>query len=432
MNVEAALSAITRAPAVRASGPVTEMVGLAIRAQVPGARIGEVCVIEGRDAPLLAEVVGFRGEETILLPLGEPLGVGPDSVAVATGQPLSVACGEALLGRVLDGLGRPVDGGPAPADLVEWPVHRAPPDPLSRPRVTRPLAVGVRAVDGLLTLGEGQRIGVFSGPGAGKSSLLGQIACNAEVDVVVLALVGERGREVREFVEESLGSNGRGRAVVVCATSDAPSLVRQRSALVGSAIAEYFRDRGRRVLLLMDSLTRFARAQREVGLAAGEAPARQGYPPSVFAALPALVERAGNAATGSITAVYTVLTAADAIDDPVAEEARAVLDGHVVLSADLGARSHWPAIDVLRSLSRAMPALVDARHRDAAARVRQVCATYEKQKDLVGMGAYRPGSDAATDLALSRIEAIDRFLRQAPGERSSFQDTRQALLDLVG
>jgi type III secretion protein N (ATPase) len=272
---------------------------------------------------------------------------------------------------------------------------------------------------------------VFSGPGAGKSALLGQIARNADADVAVIVLVGERGREVREFVEEALGPDGRQRAVVVCATSDAPSLVRQRSALIGSAIAEFFRERGRRVLLLMDSLTRFARAQREVGLAAGEAPARQGYPPSVFAALPALVERAGNAPNGSITAVYTVLTAADAIDDPVAEEARAVLDGHVTLSADLGARGHWPAIDVLRSLSRAMPSLVDAEHREAAARVRGICATYERQRDLVAMGAYRPGSDEATDLALSRMGAIERFLRQAGDERDSFEATRRALVELA-
>jgi len=430
VKIDALLREVDRASAIRASGPVTEMVGLAIRAQVPGARVGEICVIEGGE-PLLAEVVGFRGEETILMPLGEPRGIGPDSVAIATGRPMAIGCGEALLGRVLDGLGRPIDGRPAPEDLEEWPVHRPAPDPLSRPRVERPLSLGVRAIDGLLTLGEGQRIGVFSGPGAGKSALLGQIARNAVADVTVITLVGERGREVREFVEEALGPDGLGRAVVVCATSDAPSLVRQRSAFVGTAIAEFFRERGRRVLLLMDSLTRFARAQREVGLAAGEAPARQGYPPSVFAALPALVERAGNSVKGSITAVYTVLSAADAIDDPVAEEARAVLDGHIVLSAELGARNHWPAIDVLRSLSRAMPGLVDAEHRAAAARLREICATYERQRDLVLMGAYRAGSDAATDLALERIGDIERFLRQAPGERAPFDATRRALLDLV-
>jgi ATP synthase in type III secretion protein N len=432
MKIDGALRETERATSIRVSGPVTELVGLAIRAQLPGVRVGEVCLIEGQGEPLFAEVVGFRGDETILLPLGEPRGIGPDSVAVATRRPLSIRCGEALLGRVLDGLGRPIDGIPMPDDLEDWSVHRAAPDPLSRARVVRPLALGVRAIDGLLTLGEGQRIGVFSAPGAGKSALLGQIARHTAADVTVIALVGERGREVREFVEESLGADGLRRAVVVCATSDAPSLVRQRSAVVATAVAEFFRERGRRVLLLMDSLTRFARAQREVGLAAGEAPARQGYPPSVFAALPALVERAGNSAQGSITAIYTVLVAGDEADDPVADEARAVLDGHIVLSADLGARNHWPAIDVLRSLSRVMDALVTPEHRAAAARVRAILATHARQRDLVLMGAYRPGSDPATDEALERIADVERFLRQAPVERADFAATRGALLDLVG
>jgi type III secretion protein N (ATPase) len=314
--------------------------------------------------------------------------------------------------------------------LEWWPVERAAPDPLRRKRVTRPLALGLRALDAVLTLGEGQRIGLFAGPGIGKSTLLGQIARNTNADVIVIGLVGERGREVRDFLETQLDEASRARSVCVCATSDAPPLLRLKSALVATAVAEYFRERGKRVLLLVDSLTRVARAQREVGLAAGEPPARQGYPPSVFAMLPKLLERSGQSAEGSITAVYAVLTAADDADDPIADEVRAILDGHIVLSRELAARNHWPAIDVVKSLSRVMDDLVDPEHRQAAARLREVLATYKRQRDLVLLGAYRAGTDPATDDALERVGDVETFLRQKRDERIPFEDARRQLLEL--
>ncbi|HEX6837649.1 MAG TPA: FliI/YscN family ATPase, partial [Polyangia bacterium] len=400
----------------------------------PGARAGELVTVErARGTPLRAEVVGFHGEQVILLPLGTAEGVGPDSVVRPTGRPFSIRCGTTLLGRVIDGLGDPIDGkGPLTDDgqLAWWPVERAAPDPLLRRRVTEPLALGVRAIDALATVGEGQRIGLFAGPGLGKSTLLGQVARFAAADVIVIGLVGERGREVRDFLETQLDDESRRRAVCVVATSDAPPLLRLKSALAATAVAEYFREQGKRVLLLVDSLTRVARAQREVGLAAGEPPARQGYPPSVFAMLPRLLERSGQSDKGSITAVYAVLTSGDDADDPIAEEVRAILDGHIVLSAERAARNQWPAIDPVRTLSRVMDELIDDEHRRAAARVRELTATYERQRDLVLLGAYRKGADKATDDALARLPAVETFLRQRRDERVSFADSRRALIAL--
>jgi type III secretion protein N (ATPase) len=297
--------------------------------------------------------------------------------------------------------------------------------------VDRALALGVRAIDGLLTVGEGQRIGLFAGAGVGKSTLMGQVARNTDADVNVICLVGERGREVNEFLEDALGPEGRARSVVVCATSDAPSLLRLKCAFVATAIAEWFRDRGQRVLFMMDSVTRFARAQREVGLAAGEPPARQGFPPSVFAMLPRLLERTGAGPRGSITALYTVLVAGSDMEEPIADEVRGILDGHVILSRDLGARNHWPAIDVLQSLSRVMAVVADPEHRRAAGRVRELLATYERQRDLIALGAYQKGSDPRTDEAIARMPAFDAFLRQGVHERTPFAETRQRLLSLV-
>jgi FliI/YscN family ATPase len=302
-------------------------------------------------------------------------------------------------------------------------VHRRPPDPLQRNRITKPLCIGIRAIDSLLTCGEGQRIGVFAAAGVGKSTLLGMVARNTEADVNVITLVGERGREVRDFLEESLGEEGLKRSVVVCATSNEPSLVRLKCAYVGTAIAEYFRDRGKRVLLMMDSVTRFARAQREVGLASGEPPARAGYTPSVFAELAKLLERTGNSDRGSITAFYTVLVAGDDMNEPVADEVRSILDGHIVLSRELAAQGHFPAIDVLESVSRVMPAVTDDPHRQAAAKMREVLATYAKQKDLILLGAYRQGSDPKVDFAISKIDAVNSFLQQSTGERPSAAHT---------
>ena len=429
LSLDEALRVLDRTRGVAVSGRVTELIGLVVRATAPGARVGELVIIEReRGAQLLAEVVGFQGEEVVLLPLGHADGIGPDSVVRPTGRPFSIRCGPSLLGRVIDGMGEPIDDkGQLGEDLVWWPVERSAPEPLSRRRVTKALTTGIRAIDSMLTLGEGQRLGLFAPSGVGKSTLLGQIARYADADVIVIGLVGERGREVRDFLETQLDDESRRRSVCVCATSDAPPLLRLKSALGATAVAEYFRDRGQRVLLLMDSLTRVARAQREVGLAAGEPPARQGYPPSVFAMLPRLLERSGQAATGSITAIYTVLTNNDDLDDPISEEVRAILDGHVVLSRELAARTHWPAIDVVRSLSRVMDDLIDPPHRAAAAKVRQILATYERQRDLVLLGAYRRGVDPATDEALDRVGSVEAFLRQARDERAERIDTRQKL-----
>jgi type III secretion protein N (ATPase) len=415
--------ALAGADPLRVEGRVRALVGLGLRASVPGVRAREVVEITRRgQAPLLAEVVGFDEDDAMLMPLGTAEGVGADDPVRPTGRPFSLKIGPSLLGRVVDGLGAPMDGGP-PIEGELCPVMRPPPDPLSRARITQPLALGVRALDGLLTVGEGQRIGLFAGSGVGKSTLLGQIARQAEADVVVVCLIGERGREVVEFLEDSLGEEGRRRSVVVCATSDAPALVRLESAYVATAIAEWFRDRGQRVMLLMDSVTRFARAGREVGLAAGEPPARRGYPPSVFAALPGLLERSGTAARGSITAFYTVLVEGGDMEEPIADEVRGILDGHVVLDRRLGARGRWPAIDVLASLSRVMDAVTSAPHQQSARALRETLALYEEKRDLVSLGAYKKGSDPRLDRALAKIDAIEAFLRQGRHERTPFAET---------
>jgi type III secretion protein N (ATPase) len=435
LDVGRAFARLERAAPRREAGRVVEVTGLVVRATVPGIRVGELCRIEppGADAAATvdAEVVGFRGDEAVLMPLGELVGIGPDAEVTTTGRPLAVGVAPGLLGRVLDGLGRPADGGGPVAGAEPWAIDRAAPDPLARAPVTRPLPLGLRVLDGLLTAGEGQRLGLFAGSGVGKSTLLGQIARQTDADVNVIALVGERGREVGEFLDAALGPAGRARSVVVCATSDAPSLVRLRSAFVATAIAEWFRAQGKRVLFMLDSLTRVARAQREVGLAAGEPPVRQGYPPSVFAMLPRLLERTGMGARGSITALYTVLVAGGDMDEPIADEVRGILDGHVVLSRELAARGHFPAVDVLASLSRLMPAVAAAPHRAAAARLREWLAAHERHRDLIVLGAYDRGSDAATDAALARWDAITAFLRQATDEEAPFAETHRRLLDLA-
>jgi type III secretion protein N (ATPase) len=433
VDIGEALRALDQVNPLRLVGKVTEVTGLVLRATIPGVRVGELVFVDlAGGQRVQAEVVGFRGDEVVMLPLGDTAGIGPDAVVSPTGRPLAVRVGPGLLGRVLDGVGEPVDGGgPLAGECEEWPIDRPAPDPLTRRRVDRPLSFGVRPVDAFVTVGEGQRVGLFAGAGAGKSTLLGQIARASEADVNVICLCGERGREVREFLEDALGTAGRARSVVVCATADAPSLVRLKSAFVATAIAEWFRERGQRVLFMMDSLTRLARAQREVGLAAGEPPARQGYPPSVFALLPRLLERTGNSARGSITALYSVLVAGGDMDEPIADEVRGILDGHIVLSRELGARNQWPAIDVLGSLSRVMSVVADVEHRRAAARVREMLATYERQRDLILLGAYQRGSDSRTDAAIARIDAIEAFLRQPTEETAPFQETRRRLLALA-
>jgi type III secretion protein N (ATPase) len=409
-----------RAP-LRVTGRVVEATGYVVRAVLADAAIGDVAEIEGSGgAAIPAQVVGFRGPEAVLLPLEGTHGLRAGAPVSPTGRPLRIRVGPELLGRVLDGLGRPLDGAPLPPGLAAWDVDRPAPPALTRAPIGRPLQLGVRVIDALLTVGEGQRIGLFAGSGVGKSTLLGQIARGTAADVVVVGLVGERGREVRDFLEGALGPEGRARSVVVAATSDAPALVRRTAAQVATAIAEWFADvAGRRVLLLLDSVTRFARAHREVALAAGEPPARHGYPPSVFAEIPRLLERAGARDRGAITAVYAVLVAGGDLEEPIADEVRGVLDGHVVLERERAERGLFPAIDVLQSVSRVMPRVTDARHRALAARTRRLLAAWERQRDLVSMGAYVAGSDPDTDEALRRMPSIEALLAQGEEEVST-------------
>ncbi len=417
------LAALPASAPLVCAGRVTELTGLVVRAVAEGVRKGELVRLRCGGGELWAEVVGFRGREAVLMPLGETHGLAADAEVLPTGRALEVRVGPSLLGRVLDGLGSPIDGAPPPANLVPWAVDRAAPGPLTRPRITRPIQLGVRALDGLLTGGEGQRIGLFAGSGVGKSTLLGQLARGSSAEVVVVGLVGERGREVLDFIEESLGPEGLARSVVVAATSDAPAMVRLRAAHVATAIAEWFADvEGRSVLLLLDSVTRVARAQREVGLAAGEPPARQGYPPSVFAELPRLLERAGTRERGCITAVYTVLVAGGDMDEPIADEVRSILDGHVVLDRRIAGEGRYPAVDVLRSVSRVMRSVATGRHAELASRLRAILAVWERQRELVLLGAYERGSDPATDDAWDRIAGIETYLRQRTDEPSSIEE----------
>jgi type III secretion protein N (ATPase) len=430
-------------PAETASGRVDEVVGLVVRATLPGVSLGEVVKIDrrGRDPGSLegrsesgplhlrAEVVGFRGEQAVLLPLGDLAGVAPASAVWRTGDALAIRCGDDLLGRVLDGTGQPIDGGAALAG-ERWPVDRAAPAALARPPISAAQPTGVRAIDTLLTLGRGQRVGLFAAAGVGKSTLLGQIARGTTADVIVLCLVGERGRELGELLGDELAP-ARARTVVVCATSDAPPLVRLRAVHTATAVAEWFRDkRGASVLLLVDSLTRVARAQREVGLSAGEPPARHGYPPSVFALLPRIVERAGATRDGAITAIYTVLVAGNDMDEPIADEVRGLVDGHIVLDRRLAQRGQFPPIDVVASVSRLMPKLVDAQHAAAAARVREQLAIYDEHRDLITLGAYQAGRDRKVDDAVTANAAIEALVRQRREESADWDNAVAQLLAL--
>lgn len=419
----------------QARGRVVRAVGTVLRAVLPEARLGELCRLHdrGRHEPLLAEVVGLDGDEAILAPVGDMLGLSAGAEVERTGDVLRVPTGDALLGRVLDGLGRPLDAATrGPLGLCpRRPVNVSPPPALERRLVERVLPLGVRAIDGLATCGEGQRLGIYGEPGAGKSTLLASLVRGAQVDVAVVALVGERGREVRDFLERQLDAEARSRTVFVVATSDRPAVERLKASYTATTIAEGFRDQGRRVLLVMDSVTRFARALREVGLAAGEPPTRRGFPPSVMAELPRLLERAGPAATGSITAFYTVLVEGDGTGDPVAEETRAILDGHIVLSPNLAGAGHYPAIDVLVSRSRVMDALTGPEHRARAAHVREVLHRYSEVEFLVQVGEYKAGSDPRSDAALAGIEAVRGFLRQGSTERTSWEETQAWLARLT-
>ncbi|OGQ68922.1 MAG: flagellum-specific ATP synthase FliI [Deltaproteobacteria bacterium RIFCSPLOWO2_12_FULL_50_11] len=417
-------------------GRVNELIGLVVRATVPGVRVGDLCFIDTHEQtqPIKAEVVGFKDNDVLLMPLGNLEGIAPGSFVTPTGSCLSIPVGEALLGRIVDGLGDPLDVDKnGPLDCQEYyPVHRNPPDPLKRVRVTRPISVGIKVIDALNTVGEGQRIGIFSAAGVGKSTLIGMISRNSEADINVIGLVGERGREVRDFLEQDLGEEGLKRSVVVVATSDQPSLVRAKAAYVATAIAEYFRDKGKKVFLMMDSVTRFARALREIGLAVGEPPARQGYTPSVFSTLPRLLERSGNSEKGSITAFYTILVAGDDMNEPVADETRSILDGHLVMSRELANRGHFPAIDVSDSLSRVMANIVDPDHLAASQKLKEVVAAYEKERDLILIGAYESGTDPRVDYAIEKIEEVNQFLRQGVNEPVHLQESTDQLKAIFG
>jgi type III secretion protein N (ATPase) len=377
----------------------------------------------------MAEVVGFTKEEVFLSPLGDMTGIGPSSEVIPMRMPMHIKVGPELLGRVLDGLGNPVDIDIKGALNLEdsYSVINPPPDPLKRKLITEPLSVGIRCIDGALTVGKGQRVGIFSAAGVGKSTLLGMIAKYAVADVNVISLIGERGREVREFLENDLGAEGLKRSVVIVSTSDQAAQMRINAAYVGTAIAEYFRAQGKTVILMMDSITRFARALREIGLAAGEPPARAGYTPSVFATLPRLLERSGNSDVGSITAFYTILVAGDDINEPVSDEVRSILDGHIILSSELARQSHYPAIDLLASVSRVLPNIVDKEHLQLVSKIREVLANYKKNELLIRIGEYKPGSDKNADFAIKYIDKVNRFLKQQTDEKSSFDETMQQL-----
>ena len=410
-------------------GRITEIIGMLIKAVVPQVKMGEVCLIKRDGIPLIAEVVGFTRDEVFLSPLGEMIGIGPSSEVIPTRMPLHIKVGPELLGRVLNGLGQPLDEDTkGPLNLTEtYSVINPPPDPLTRQMIDEPISVGVRCIDGVLTCGKGQRMGIFAAAGGGKSTLLGMIAKHAQADVNVIALIGERGRELREFLEHDLGVEGMKRSVIVVSTSDQAAQLRLNAAYVGTAIAEYFRAQGKNVILMMDSVTRYARALREIGLAAGEPPARAGYTPSVFATLPRLLERSGNSDVGSITAFYTILVAGDDMNEPVADEVRSILDGHIILSSDLARQYHYPAIEVLSSVSRVISQIVDKEHLQLIGKVREVLANYKKNELLIRIGEYKPGSDKNADFAIKYIEKVNRFLKQQVDEISSYEETIQQL-----
>jgi FliI/YscN family ATPase len=426
------LDIVRRTDPLPLCGNVVRTIGLVVESKGPRASVGELCLLsrEGQP-PLPMEVVGFRDGSLLTVPLGGTAGIRPGDRLVARGTIASAAVGDALLGRVIDGLGRPIDGLGPVATTADYPLQPPSINPLAREPIAAPLGTGVRAIDALLTCGRGQRIGVFGGSGVGKSTLLGMMARGTAADVAVIALVGERGREVRSFLEHDLGAEGLARSVVVVSTSDSPPLVRLRAAFAATSIAEYFRDQGKHVLLMMDSVTRFAMAQREVGLAAGEPPTAKGYPPSVFAMLPGLLERAGNLrGGGGITGFYTVLVEGDDHSEPVADSVRAILDGHIVLSRALGARNHYPAIDILPSVSRTMPDVTRVEHRLKAGQVRDWMSAIKETEDLVSVGAYVAGSNPRVDDALAKRDRIESFLKQSSDEACSLDDSIHGLLGI--
>ncbi len=412
---------------IKKFGKVSKIVGLTIESIGPEASLNDLCQIIPKEEdvpPVMAEVVGFRDKRVLLMPFENVEGIGPGCAVNNLGEPLKIKVGEKVLGQVLDGLGRPLNHEEADfgRDIKEYPVEAKPPDPMDREIISEVLPLGVKAVDGLITVGKGQRIGIFAGSGVGKSTLMGMFARNTKADINVIALIGERGREVREFIERDLGEEGMRRSVVVVATSDKPALIRNKAAKTATAIAEYFRDQGKDVLLMMDSLTRFSMAQREIGLASGEPPVTRGYPPSVYGEMPKLLERAGNGDKGSITGLYTVLVDGDDFNEPITDTARGILDGHIILDRKLAHKNHYPAIDILQSISRVMSSIATKEHKNAAGRLKNVLATYNEAEDLINIGAYKKGSNPDIDYAVEKIKEVNTYLMQDVDEKFLFDD----------
>ena len=420
------LMQLTEKDYFKSLGKVVKVVGLTIESVGPEAKLRDLCeiIVEGSDQRIKAEVVGFKDKRLLLMPYENVEGIGVGCMVENTGHPLEIAVGDQLLGHLVDGLGVPSDVEDLSEfeNLMEYPAEADPPDPMARVIIKEPLSLGVKAVDGLITVGKGQRIGIFAGSGVGKSTLMGMFARNTKAEINVIALIGERGREVREFVENDLGPEGMARSVVVCATSDKPALIRKKAALTATAIAEYFRDQGRDVLLMMDSLTRFSMAQREIGLASGEPPVTRGYPPSVYSEMPRLLERAGNSDIGSITGLYTVLVDGDDFNEPITDTARSILDGHIVLNRKLAQKNHYPAIDVLQSISRVMSAVATPEHKAIAGKLKNVLATYQEAEDLINIGAYKNGSNKSIDYAIKKIDAVNDFLLQQTHDKFEFDE----------
>lgn len=426
------LDIINKTSTIKQIGKITEIIGLTIESDGPKSSIGDLCYIynDYGDKPTMAEVVGFKKDKILLMPLASPDGIRPGALVVNTGSAMKIGVGEQLIGRVLDGLGQPID---TLGDIrfSEFRSTRADAiNPLKRKRITEPLALGIKSVDGFATVGKGQRMGIFAGSGVGKSTTLGMMAKNTSADLNVIALIGERGREVKEFIEEILGAEGMKRSIVIAATSEQPSLVKIKAAFVATTIAEYFRDKGMDVLFMLDSITRIAMAQREVGLAIGEPPATRGYTPSVFAMMPKLMERAGTSEVGTITGLYTVLVEGDDFNEPISDTARSILDGHIVLSRALAHKNHYPAIDVLQSLSRVMGDVTQKEHRTAAGAIRNLMAVYAKNEDLINIGAYVSGSDPVCDKAIALMNNINSFLIQSTSDKTDYAATIQALEEL--
>ncbi|WP_160157605.1 flagellar protein export ATPase FliI [Geobacillus sp. TFV-3] len=433
MNWQALLDEIDAVDLYKRFGKVSRVIGLMMESKGPKSSIGDLCYIHEQSGcrKIPAEVVGFHEQHVLLMPFSAMSHIAPGCLVEATGRPLEVHVGDALIGMVLDPLGQPLDGSPLPPGLKPVSVERDPPNPLVRPPIAEPLEVGIRVIDSLLAVGKGQRVGIFAGSGVGKSTLMGMIARHTSADVNVIALIGERGREVREFLERDLGPDGLARSVVVVATSDQPALMRVKGAYTATAIAEYFRDQGADVMLMMDSVTRVAMAQREIGLAVGEPPTTKGYTPSVFALLPKLLERAGTNASGTITAFYTVLVDGDDMNEPIADAVRGILDGHFVLERQLANKGHYPAINVLKSVSRVMPHMISAEHREAANRFRRLLSTYIDSEDLIQIGAYKRGSSQEIDEAIEFYPQMMAFCRQNIDEKTTRAESIDALLRLL-